>query len=51
MTPPTFEEAERHRLVRLGRERALARFHARTRVLRLVFLATALLVMLWTVLP
>ena len=50
MTPPTFEQSERRRLTRLERERALARSHSRTRVLRLVFLATALLVMLWTVL-
>lgn len=51
MTLPSFEEAERRRVSRLDRQRALTRFRARTRVLRLVGLAVFVLVTLWAVLP
>lgn len=49
MTTASFEEAERRRLRRLERRRALARYRTRSRVLRLVFLATTVLVVVLVV--
>lgn len=51
MTLPSFDEAERRRVGRLERQRAVTRFRTRTRVLRLVGLAVAVLVTIWVVVP
>lgn len=50
MTLPSFDEAERRRVARLDRQRALTRYRDRSRVLRLVGLLTTVVVTLWMVL-